>query len=113
MITARHPQSTPLESDHDGQAKPSKGGSSMARKNEQAKPRGARGARGPRGVQGRRGPAGSPGPGREAVIQLGEVLSRVTQELEDVQRTLKVQFTRIAELQAELDEFRRALYQSH
>jgi len=43
------------------------------------------------------------------VVQLGEVLGRVTQELEDVQGTLKVQFTRIAQLQAELDNLRAAL----
>lgn len=40
-------------------------------------------------------------------VQLGHVLARVTQELEQVQTTLQVQFTRIAELQAELDNLRR------
>jgi hypothetical protein len=33
----------------------------------------------------------------------------VAQELEEVQRTLQVQFTRIAELQAEVDDLRGAL----
>jgi hypothetical protein len=44
-------------------------------------------------------------PNGDVVRQLGKVLANVTQELEDVQRTLKVQFTRIAELQADLDNF--------
>ena len=46
------------------------------------------------------------------LVRLGNVLARVTQELEDVQKTLKVQFTRIAELQAELDSLRAALTKS-
>jgi hypothetical protein len=68
--------------------------------------RGARGARGPRGFQGPAGPAGQNG---KTVIQLAEILSRVTQELEGVQRTLRVQFTRIAQLQSELDNLRVVL----
>jgi len=43
------------------------------------------------------------------VAQLATILARVTQELEDVQRSLRVQFTRIAELQADLDDIRVAL----
>jgi hypothetical protein len=80
--------------------------------------RGARGARGPRGLQGLQGfagpagqvgPAGPAGQDGPATIKLAEILSRVAQELEDVQRTLRVQFTRIAELQSELDSLRVAL----
>ena len=59
-----------------------------------------------------RGPAGSTGQNGDVIRQLGNVLARVTQELEDVQGTLKVQFTRIAELHAELDNFRAALTKS-
>ena len=69
----------------------------------------ARGARGPRG---RQGPTGPPAANGQIIVELGKVLARVTQELEDVQRTLKVQFTRIAELKAELDGFRAALPKS-
>jgi hypothetical protein len=42
-----------------------------------------------------------------ATQQLGAILARVAQELEGVQTTLQVQFTRIAELQAELDDIRK------
>ena len=38
------------------------------------------------------------------MTQLGAILARMSQELEAVQRTLQVQFTRIAELQAEMDD---------
>ena len=54
-------------------------------------------------------PLGRPGPNGPFVMQLGNVLARVTQELEDVQRTLRVQFTRIAQLQADLDEIHLSL----
>jgi hypothetical protein len=65
--------------------------------------------------RGPRGPHGLPGPPEQdgkLVAQLGAVLARVAQELEDVQRTLRVQFTRIAELQAELDDLRVELKKS-
>jgi len=65
--------------------------------------------RGPRGPRGRRGPAGLSGQDGPMVAQLATILARVTQELEDVQRSLRVQFTRIAELQADLDDIRVAL----
>jgi len=65
-----------------------------------------RGAHDPRG---RRDPAGPPRQDGQVVAQLGSVLARVVQELEGVQRTLQVQFTRIADLQAELDDLRGAL----
>ena len=81
----------------------------MARTKARQKSQGPRGPGGAKGARGRRGPAGPPAPNGEMIVQLGKVLSRVTQELEDVQRTLKIQFTRIAELQAELDTFRQAL----
>ena len=73
------------------------------RSKERAKPPG------PRGPRGRRGPVGPPGNAGEIVVQLGSVLARVTQELEAVQHTLRVQFTRIAELQAQLDDLRLLL----
>jgi hypothetical protein len=63
----------------------------------------------PRGLRGRRGPGGPPRQDGQLVGQLGNVLARVAQELEEVQRKLQVQFTRIAELQAEVDDLRGAL----
>jgi hypothetical protein len=61
------------------------------------------GATGPVGPAGPAGPAG-PGEGEalEAINQLGSQLS-------DIQRELKIQFTRIAELQADLDQIRADL----
>jgi hypothetical protein len=80
----------------------------MARKKpRRSKDKGKR--RGPRGPRGVPGPPGPAGPNGQFVVELGAVLSRVTQELEDVQRTLRVQFTRIAQLQAELDDVRTSL----
>lgn len=79
----------------------------MARKKARPSKERRRGSRGLRGLQ---GPAGPPGQDSQIVVrQLGKVLAHVTQELEDVQRTLGVQFTRIAQLQADLDSFRLAL----
>ena len=66
-------------------------------------------ARGPRGLRGRRGPAGIPAGDSKLVTDLAAVVAHVTQELEDVQRTLRVQFTRIAQLQTALDNLRVAL----
>jgi ssDNA-binding replication factor A large subunit len=63
----------------------------------------------PRDARGRGGPARPPGQDGELIAQLGNVLARVTQEMEDVQRTVQAQSTRIAELQAELDDLRGAL----
>jgi hypothetical protein len=80
----------------------------MARKKTQrSKERGK--TRGPRGPRGRRGPAGPAGENGNIALQLGHVLARVTQEIEDMQRALRVQFTRTAQLQAELDDLRVAL----
>jgi hypothetical protein len=80
-------------------------GDGMARKKPQrSKKRGPRSARGPYGDEDSIDPTGD----GQIVAQLGAVLARVTQELEDVQRTLKVQFTRIAELQAQIDSLRVA-----
>ena len=70
----------------------------------------SRGARDPRG---RRGPEGPPAVNAKLIADLGQVLARVTQELEEVQRTLRVQFTRIAQLQAEIDSLRLALPKSN
>ena len=85
----------------------------MARMKGRQKSQGTRGPGGAKGARGRQGPVGRPAPNGELLVRLGTVLARVTQELEDVQRTLKVQFTRIAELQAELDNLRGALTKAH
>ena len=58
-----------------------------------------RGARGARGARGERGERGEPGVTPETIDRLATVLERI-------QRDLEVQFTRIAELQAELDLIR-------
>ena len=58
-----------------------------------------RGPRGPRGKRGVRGPAGPGAPSTEA-------FNRLAADLIDAQDTLQVQFKRIAQLQAELDELR-------
>lgn len=71
--------------------------------------RGPRGFRGRRGVSGPAGPAGPPGAAGVGTIDLAQILARVTQELEGIQATLRVQFTRIADLQAELDHVRLAV----
>jgi len=63
----------------------------------------------PRGARGPSRPPGPPGEDVKIVAELGNVLARVAQELKGVQRTLRVQFTRMAELQAELDDLRAAL----
>ena len=55
-------------------------------------PRGEPGERGERGEQGSNAPVG--------------VIDRLTKELETAQRELRVQFTRIAQLQADLDQLR-------
>ena len=78
----------------------------MVRKKTVRSTKNSRDARGPRG---RRGPAGPRGKNGQLVVRLADVLTEVTRELEDVQRTLRVQFTRIAQLQAELDGLRTAL----
>ena len=79
----------------------------MARKKPRPKGKESRGVRGPRG------PAGPPGPDGPVVTELGGILARVAQEMEDVQRTLRVQFTRIAQLQAEIDEVRLNLLKAN
>jgi hypothetical protein len=63
-------------------------------------PRGARGARGARGERGE--------PGKVDASAL-ELIARMAQELEIAQRELRVQFTRIAQLQSELDSLRSDL----
>src|SRR5262245_16003099 len=94
---------------------PNFGGAAMARKTRSKKPsrqgpRGQRGQRGPRGLTGERGERGERGAAGDAGqpdARLASILLRVTQELEGVQKTLQVQFTRIAELQADLDDIRK------
>ena len=66
--------------------------------------KGAQGVRGKRGARGARGPRGVPG--RSAAD--GDIVDRIARELETAQRELRVQFTRIAQLQAEIDELRAA-----
>jgi hypothetical protein len=71
--------------------------------------RGATGKRGSRGKQGERGEQGERGAaGTSAPVQL---LTAITKELEAAQRDLRVQFTRIAQLQAEVDVLRSELKQ--
>ena len=67
----------------------------------------------PRRPRGPSRPAGTSGEDGKIVVELGNVLARVAQELEGVQRTLRLQFTRMAELQAELDDVRAALKTAH
>src|SRR5687767_15027442 len=62
---------------------------------------GARGERGSRGERGAPGVSGIAGP-----IASPEVIKRIVVELEDIQHELKIQFTRIAQIQADLDMLR-------
>ena len=65
--------------------------------------------RGPRGPRGERGVRGEPGKIDATALR---VIARMAQELENAQRELRVQFTRIAQLQAELDLLRADLKES-
>jgi hypothetical protein len=66
---------------------------------------------GARGAAGPRGPTGPPGRAGEAEIDatVVRVIEQLVAGLEDVQGQLKIQFTRIAQLQAQLDHVRAAL----
>ena len=66
----------------------------------------AGGARRPRGRRASTGPRGESG---ELAADLGNILARITQELEDVHGILVVQFTRIVQLQGEVDRLRLAI----
>ena len=67
-------------------------------------PRGPRGAKGLPGLQGAPGPAGPPG----AAAPL-RILATITQQIEAIQRDLKTQFERAAQIQADLDLLRAQL----
>src|SRR5262245_49708938 len=69
--------------------------------------RGARGQRGLRGPRGERGDTGEKGERGDSTSL--QVVARMAQELEAAQRELRVQFTRIAQLQADLDALRSEL----
>ena len=73
--------------------------------------RGAQGLRGERGAQGERGEPGAPGtnPPLELVARMAQELEASRRDLEAAQRELRVQFTRIAQLQADLDSLRSDL----
>ena len=60
--------------------------------------------RGPRGWRGRQGPPGLSAPD-------GHALARLTADLIEAQDALQVQFKRIAQLQAEVDELRAKMDQ--
>ena len=72
--------------------------------------------RGLRGLQGRAGPRGPAGPtGQRGIPGVAgrpapqEVMSRLVKDLEAVQRDLKIQFERIAQIQTALDAVVRNL----
>jgi hypothetical protein len=62
---------------------------------------------GPQGLTGRAGATGSRGVSGQSVIP-AEMIDKLAMELSEVQRTLEIQFARIAQLQAELDIMRAA-----
>ena len=66
--------------------------------------RGARGGRGIPGKQGERGPAG-PAPSR------ADILAVVEDQFRDIRKQLDIQFTRFAQLQAQLDQIHGLLKQ--
>lgn len=68
---------------------------------------GERGEQGARGLQGERGQQGERGERGESTSLMA--VARMAQELEVAQRELRVQFTRIAQLQADLDSLRSEL----
>src|SRR5262249_1126405 len=73
-------------------------------------PRGKRGERGVRGQRGARGPRGKRGEkGERGESTSLQAVARMAQELEAAQRELRIQFTRIAQLQAALDSLRSEL----
>jgi hypothetical protein len=73
----------------------------------QREPRGERGARGQRGARGLRGEKGERGERGDSTSL--QAVARMAQELEAAQRELRIQFTRIAQLQADLDSLRSEL----
>jgi|SRR6185503_20030353 len=71
-----------------------------------ASQRGPRGQRGATGKTGTRGPRGKPGPARASAITRAEfdaAAGSINRTLDE----LKVQFHRMAQIQAELDELKR------
>ena len=77
-----------------------------------AKEKAGRGPRGHRGQQGERGERGQRGERGESPALPLEVIARMAQELEVVQRELRVQFTRISQIQSDLDTLRADLKKS-
>ena len=71
--------------------------------------RGERGKRGARGERGERGPAGAAGPPGPANSSALNLIEQFVSQLDEVQGELKIQFTRIAQLQADLDQLRKVL----
>ena len=69
------------------------------RRKTQTEKRGTRGPRGARGAPGKQGPPGTPAPSADAIARLAE-------DLANTRHDLQVQFKRIAQLQAELDDLR-------
>ena len=67
--------------------------------------RGVQGKQGKRGARGKQGRQGAPG----VAAPNGEALARLTADLIEAQNELQVQFKRIAQLQAEVDELRADL----
>lgn len=66
-------------------------------------PRGPRGATGAAGARGQRGVAGTSRPAEPI-----PVLNKLDEQMSEVQRTLEIQFSRIAQLQQQIDELRAA-----
>ena len=91
----------------------------MAKRARRRGPRptkGSTGARGPRGLRGATGTAGPPGPpgppddrGAQANNSALKMIEHFVTQLDDVQRDLKVQFMRIAQLRADFDQLRATL----
>jgi hypothetical protein len=64
----------------------------------------------PRALRGLRGAPGPPGPRGESGSGVPfEIVEQLEIELKETQRSLEVQFTRIAQLQSELDSLRASL----
>ena len=70
--------------------------------------RGTRGVQGERGAQGERGEAGAPGTNAplELIARMAQELDAAKRDLQAAQGELRAQFTRIAQLQADLDSLR-------
>ena len=65
--------------------------------------RGPAGERGKRGLQGKRGRAGERGPAGELSAEQAQQLEALGLQMQEALNELKVQFVRIAQMQAQLD----------